>query len=312
MKIRDLTPIELRRRLESAEGLRFHCGPVINALQTTIPAVREGLAIAYADFPLAEPAFADFHVCVAPPVSWRKYLRRQTLFCLDGVSHFEPLPWTQAYPMLEWGLNWCVTSFCHHLLILHAAVVEKGGRALILPGEPGAGKSTLTAALTLLGGWRLLSDEMALLVPADGRVLAIPRPISLKNASLDRVRQWLPDVVMTAPVPDTGKGTVGHVRPPAASVEAMHLSARPAWVVFPRYRAEAATRMAPVSPGNAMMRLVDQAFNYQLHGVDGFRCLSELVQQAPAFEFEYSDIQEALAAFEALATVPAGRAEVMA
>ena len=63
--------------------------------------------------------------------------------------------------MLEWGLNWCVAGHAHQYLMLHAAALERNGRAVILPGDPGAGKSTLTAAL-MLSGWRLLSDEITL------------------------------------------------------------------------------------------------------------------------------------------------------
>ena len=312
MKIADLAPAELARRLRSREGLCFRCGPVINCLRSPLGSIAEGFATAYADFPLDDSGYADFHVRVAPPKGLRAHYRPQALFYLDGISHFEPLPLPQAYPMLEWGLNWCVTSQCHHLLILHAAVVEKNGRALILPGEPGAGKSTLTAALTLLGGWRLLSDELALIVPATGMLLSIPRPISLKNASLDLVRGWGDGIVMTEPVRDTGKGTVGHVRPPPASVARMDVPAVPGWVVFPRYRQGAATRLSAFSQGQTVLRLIEQSFNYQLHGEAGFEALAELVSRCGCFEFEYSNIDEALAAFDRLATDSVPKRQVVA
>jgi hypothetical protein len=43
-------------------------------------------------------------------------------------------------------------------------VLERGGRALLLPAPSGSGKSTLCAGLAF-NGWRLLSDELALLDP---------------------------------------------------------------------------------------------------------------------------------------------------
>jgi ABC-type thiamine transport system ATPase subunit len=82
-------------------------------------------------------------------------------------------------------LNWCVAGHAHHYLMLHAAVLEKNGRAVVLPGDPGAGKSTLTAAL-MLDGWRLLSDEITLINRRRWTArTGLARPVSLKNASIN-------------------------------------------------------------------------------------------------------------------------------
>jgi len=75
--------------------------------------------------------------------------------------------------------------------MLHAAVLEKNGRAVVLPGDPGAGKSTLTAAL-MLSGWRLLSDEITLVDRDDGLLVGLARPVSLKNASIDVIQRAFP------------------------------------------------------------------------------------------------------------------------
>lgn len=45
----------------------------------------------------------------------------------------------------------------------------------MLVGTTGAGKSTLCAALCA-DGWRLLSDEMALIEPDTGRLRGMGRP----------------------------------------------------------------------------------------------------------------------------------------
>lgn len=304
MKLSELTPGDFRHRLAQGE-LALRCGPVINRLKTRIPLAVEALALAYGDFPVVDGGYADFHIELTAPSGLRGRYKPQVNFIVDGERHFQPLPYSQAYPMLEWGLNWCVTSQCHRWLILHAAVLARNGRALILPGEPGAGKSTLTALLSHLGGWRLLSDEQTILVPETGEVLPIPRPISLKNQSIDVVRHWIPQARITEPVQDTGKGVVAHVKPPAEAVAAMADVALPAWIVFPRYQAGVEASLDPVSPGNALLRLVDQSFNYQLHGERGFECLADLVGRCPAFEFHYSAVADALAVFARLAE-PAG------
>ena len=59
-------------------------------------------------------------------------------------------------------------------------------------GLPGSGKSTLAAGLVYRGGWRLLSDELALLSLGDGAVSALPKPISLKNESIAIMKRFAP------------------------------------------------------------------------------------------------------------------------
>jgi hypothetical protein len=48
-----------------------------------------------------------------------------------------------------------------HLLTLHAAALQRGGRAWLLTGLSGAGKTTLSLALSR-AGWSFGSDEIVL------------------------------------------------------------------------------------------------------------------------------------------------------
>ena len=110
-------------------------------------------------------------------------------------------------------MNWCISAHAHQFLILHAAVLERGGVALIMPAPPGSGKSTLCAALAL-SGWRLLSDELALIDPGSGRVWPLCRPVSLKNRSIEVIRHFAPEAVF-GPVAE-GTACV-NPHPPVAS-----------------------------------------------------------------------------------------------
>src|SRR5207237_9446853 len=205
MIVGDLPTDDLARRLRS-NGLRVRTGPIVNRIQSRLPRVAQGVALHYAEHPLEDPdGFADFHVRLASPRSVRRWLRPQAVFQFDGARPFLPLPADQAFPMLEWGLNWCVSSHCHQYLIVHSASVEKSGLALLLPGPPGSGKSTLCAGL-VNRGWRLLSDELTLLDLATGHVVPLPRPVSLKNASTDATQRFAPDAPLSPPGHDTGHG----------------------------------------------------------------------------------------------------------
>ena len=155
MKLGDLSLREVQRLL-AGPGLRLATGPFGCRLQSPIAAVAPELARLYTHHELLpDSAFIDFHVKVAPPGgvkgSLRRWFRPQALFSVDEVHPFTPLPQNQALPMLEWGLNWCVTAYSHHLLVLHAATVARGDKAVILPAQPGSGKSTLCAALVNRG-----------------------------------------------------------------------------------------------------------------------------------------------------------------
>ncbi len=290
---------ELRQRLRGA-GLRLRTGPFVTCVQTPLASVAEGIGLMYADYPLADDAgFADFHVRLALPASARRWLWPQALFLFDGMPSFKPLPADQAFPMFEWGMNWCVSGHAHGHLIIHAAVLEKQGHAVVMPAPPGSGKSTLCAALSQRG-WRLLSDELALVNLADGSIAPLPRPVSLKNASISIMRNFAPDAVFTRAVSDTMKGTVAHMRAPADSVARADECALPGWIIFPRYQADADTTLAPLSRARAFLRVADNAFNYSLLGARGFAGLAQLVDASSCHEFTYSKLDEAIACFDRL------------
>ncbi|MBS1148163.1 MAG: HPr kinase [Proteobacteria bacterium] len=299
MKLGDLSLAQLRQRLADND-LALRTGPFVTRIQSPMLQVAEGLLRLYAEFPLDTGEFRDFHVRVGPPSGLRRWLRPQINFWYDDHSPFKPLPANHAFALLEWGLNWCVAGHAHHYLMLHAAVLEKNGRAVVLPGDPGAGKSTLTAAL-MLSGWRLLSDEITLVDRDDGLLVGLARPVSLKNASIDIIQRAFPDAVIGAPAYDTHKGTVAHLKPSADSVARVGEKARPAWVVFPRWREGSTARLSPHSRADALLHTASHAFNYSLLGGLGFELNAALMDACTCHDFEYSNLDDALRVFAELA-----------
>jgi len=303
LKVSELSPAQLEYQLKH-NGLYLQTGSLLTHVRTDIPAVAAGISLLYADYPLREHAgFADFHVRLAAPRNLRRWFKPQVLFLSDGVPPFKPLPLDQALPMLEWGLNWCVSSHANDCLIIHAAVVERNGYAAILPAPPGSGKSTLCAAL-VNRGWRLLSDELAMIRVSDGQIIPLPRPVSLKNQSIDIIRRYAPEAVFSRAVSDTMKGTVAHMKAPANSVDRATETARAAWVIFPKYIADSTTNMTDLSRPRAFMRVADNAFNYSLLGVQGFASLARLIDNCRCYDFAYSDLNGAVATFDALQPAP--------
>jgi HprK-related kinase A len=296
LKISDLSPSELAHRLRVGE-LLLHISPFTARIRSDIASLAGHIATMYGDFPIKSPTdFADFDVEVARPKGLRRWLRPQAFFYFDGIPSFKPLPLDQAYPMLEWGLNWCIGAHAHQFLVFHAAVIERNGKTAILPAPPGSGKSTLCAGL-VGRGWRLLSDELALLDMDTLALVPLSRPINLKNESINVIRQFQPDAVMTAPVQDTAKGTVALVRPPEDSVRRVGEPGIPAWIIFPRYCAGAEAAFVPFSKAHTVLKLAEQSFNYDLHGRRGFEAVTRLVDRCRCFDFGYGDLHQADHAF---------------
>jgi HprK-related kinase A len=295
---------ECRRRLASPAGLHLRTGPFAASLHSRIPAVAASVHALYTHHPVpADDAFVDFSVAVKRPAGLRQWWQPQVSFELEGHPPFNPLPGDQGFPLLEWGLNWCVYGLCNQYLILHAAVLERNGRALVLPAPSGSGKSTLCAGL-LFHGWRLLSDELALIRPDTCQITPIPRPVSLKNASIEVIRSLVPGVAFGSSVTETSKGTVAHFAPPADAVARASELALPGWVVLPQYVAGQAATLQPLPKAQAFMHLIENAFNYDVFGAEGFQLLSTLVDRSSCWTFDYGHLPEAIALFDRLATAP--------
>lgn len=300
MIIQDLAPRLLRQALRGP-GLGLRTGPVVTRIRSHVAAVEQGIALHYAQHPVEpDDAFADFHVSVERPRGLRRWVNPQVLFQFDGEEPFAPLPGAQGFPLLEWGLNWCIYTYCQQYVTLHSAVLARDGLALMLPAPSGSGKSTLCAGLAFRG-WRLLSDELTVFEPATATIVPVPRPISLKNRSVDVIRAFAPDAVFSPAVPDTVKGTVAHVRPPGNAVQQAQARARPRWVVLPRYVAGAPAALVPAKRSRVMMALVENTFNYSIHGPRAFELLADVTSRCDCYEFTYGDLDEAVALFDRLA-----------
>jgi len=300
LKVAELPDGELAHRLEHGE-LLLNLAPFVARLRSKLPHLAKELLRLYQDFEVLAPdGFADFHIEVRREAGLRRWYRPQARFFYDDKPSFQALPVHHALPMVEWGLNWCVASHAHQYLVVHAAVLERNGHALMMPAPPGAGKSTLCAGL-MLSGWRLLSDELALLDMKTLQVCGMARPLNLKNQSIDLIRRFAPSAVFSDPVPDTTKGLVALLRPSPQSVAQRQQPARVRWVVLPAYRPGAMPQLSPMDRAETVMLMAEQSFNYHIHGEQGFDALARLCQDSDCFRFEYSRLEEGIASIDAMA-----------
>ena len=278
----------------STDGLAVDYGAARSRIRTMLPEIARMIHVIYGGFVFDDSrGMFDVTVDLRRGRGIRGYIRPQCeLFC-DGVAELEPFPRDTPLPLLEWGTNLALATRLYCYLLLHAGVVERDGRAIVMPAMPGSGKSTLTAALTLRG-FSLLSDEFGVVRLQDSRLLRMLRPLALKNESIDVIERFEPSAVIGPRFPKTHKGTVAHLAPSAKDVDARYRVANPSLVVFPLFDPSSDVELQPVRKTRAFARLAINSFNFETLGPEGFSALSRLVEESSCWQLRYSKLAGAI------------------
>ncbi len=200
-----------------------------------------------------------------------------------------------------WAVNQRVIERARDFFLVHAAVLSLPGQgAVLLPGEAGAGKSSLTVALAR-AGFGYLSDELAAIDPVTRRVHPYSKALTLKAGSYD----LFPDLLAAAPPAPPGArqrhltaadlGTALVTEP--QSVRA---------VVFPQYSADAEGGLswAVLSPGQAALRLARQGLSVELYGARSLPVLRDLALSATGAAMVHSDLDAAVTAVRSVLEAP--------
>lgn len=273
-------------------------GPASFRIGSQWPALIAQLAHLYRDYPKPEGGIPDLTVRLYANRPWRRIVRPSVMIGGDFmIPDAAPLPLKHGLLAAEMGMNLQLALGWRRHLLLHAACVERDGKAVLLTGESGSGKSTL-AALLMGRGWRLLGDEFALIDLTDGSARAFPRLISIKNAAVPLVDQALAGGRSGPLLLDTPKGTIRHFAPNAASVGAMDVPAKPVLMLFPTFGPAAAVR--EMQPSETFVRLTQASTNYVALAERGFEALTRLVRHVPTRAIDYPDTETAFAQIEAL------------
>lgn len=180
---------------------------------------------------------------------------------------------------LEWNLNGRVAARHTGYLTLHAGVVARGGRALIVPAASGSGKTSLTCAL-LRAGCAYLSDEAAVIDPATLLAHPYSKPLGIKD------REWLAEQI--GPLPSGPEcwdlSTAGTWRIHPGRFAACQEEPVPVgWIVVPDGRSDVAPSPRPLARADALRALLNNCFNPDLHGARAIAVLSELVKTAQCY-----------------------------
>lgn len=272
-------------------------GPVGFRIGSAWPQPIDHLARLYAPYPKPADGIPEFTVRLEPDKPLRRWIKPSVAIRGDYIlPEAAPLALRHGLLAAEMGMNLQMALGQRRYLLLHAAVVERDGKALLLTGESGAGKSTL-AALLGENGWRLMGDEFALLDPVTGLVHAFPRLISLKNRAIG----LFSDAAMDRQGPlleATPKGAIRHLRPSSDAIARMDEPSCPSLLLFPRFGFERAVRT--MGEAEVFIRLTQASTNYVALGEAGFNALTGFVLSTPARAIDYADGAEGVALAETL------------
>lgn len=133
------------------------------------------------------------------------------------------------------------------LVNLHAAVLVRDGRALLLVGEPWAGKTTISLEL-VNRGWSYFSDDVALIERRSGKVLPLPKPPGVKAWSWDSMQHLWGSLPEGFGVPS------GPFLVPPPFRSSLSERADPTWIVFLRFARSMDLRFSPISPADGAAR----------------------------------------------------------
>lgn len=164
------------------------------------------------------------------------------------------------------------------LLWLHGAVAGWRGRAVVMPGPRGRGKSTLVTRICALG-WSFLTDDILPVDPATLRVLPFPQvPAVRPDPGRDLPEAWLREAAKSEVRVDD------RVAPGPLPVGA---------IVLPEARRSGSAELRPCSSAEAVLELARGCWNFAEHGARAVAVLARLAAGRPTFRLGFRDAERA-------------------
>lgn len=219
----------------------------------------------------------------------RKKTARSYLSYEDGNLIHQTQSIEDALDYLEWRITTRILQNLKQFIQIHAAGVERGGKALLLVGPSGSGKSSLALCL-LRRGWKCMSDEVVLLDAGCGSVLPFPRSFHADFSAMKIFHDLVAKQGDTAFRDSSGKMRLD---PSFALEDWVAEPSPPGWIVFPDYQPGHSGEIEPVGETEALSLMLSQAINLAEHGKRGLDALMELVRSLQCFRLTTGDLNVA-------------------
>ena len=210
----------------------------------------------------------------------------------DGDPQAQAIKLSKLGPLVKTTLWVKAVNSYDYLMNLHAGVVGRDGRCILLPAEAGSGKSSLTAAL-MHSGLGYYSDEVALIEPDSFQVPPVPLAICVKSTGWNVMLGMFPELTsLRTHIRDDDK-TVRYCAPPSGSVQKQ--PAKVSHIFFPRYAKDSVTALTPLRHSEAVTRLLGQcqAAPRRLSR-DDVRDIVRWISTIDCYALSFSSLEEAV------------------
>jgi hypothetical protein len=203
----------------------------------------------------------------------------------DKRLYFGQNPYHLAVILMNEVLYHCIDANRENHA-LHAGAVRKGDSCIILPGQSGTGKSTLTAWL-VTHGYQYLTDELIFLAN-NGTVTPVTRPISLKTG---------PNQYSWMNLQECDDQIIASENEMMISHRLLNDTFTPqepqvTHIVFPHYVEGATMTLEPLSPAKSCFKLMQSHVNARnLEGL-GVPRLAETVRNCHSYSLTYSRFED--------------------
>ena len=194
-------------------------------------------------------------------------------------------PWPteeEALADFHWSVGDHASRVEPGMATIHAGLVAFGDRPVLIPGDPGSGKSSLTVACCLLGA-AFGGDDLALLDLRSSSLVPFPLAPALDAEGLEYLEDSARESVMLeCELWRDVKQIRCYLDARACAAERMEM-APAASVVFRQPEHDGPSRLEPLSPAEALRRLYEHAGFVWDDRSAVFDSVGRLVERASSF-----------------------------
>lgn len=276
------------RAARSAATIRhYRIGPVALTLRSAVPGVVDEYHRLYRRHEMPGPSVGAFRIEVAARRSPRTG-RRHFHILANGEQTATVRRKDRILSHVEAAINVLIARHLPRYLQVHASALSWKGAGVLFPGSPGAGKSTLAAAL-LARGWSYATDEFALIDPDTRRLVPYPRALSIKQGSVAVLRRLGLPVDDAVTCTTDAKGPIRCLDPLRVRADALARPGPIRLIVFPRYARGRAPSIEPMTRAEAVFEMSRVCFNFLKFRARGVELLVDVVRRARCYRLRTGD-----------------------